>query len=267
MTEIKDKGTLERFFSANPGLFAYQLGDLDDFFWPHTRWFALLDQGAPAAIALLYDAPTLPVLLALADKKQDQLGDLLAQLAPVLPGRFYCHLTPGTEDALAPRFILEPHGLHRKMTLDDPARVAQTDTRAAARLSVEDTVETRAFFDESYPGNWFDERMLETGCYFGIRADGRLVCVAGVHVFSPRYRVAALGNIATHPAYRRRGFATMATAAVCAHLAPLCDCITLNVKADNAAALSCYSRLGFGVCASYEEHMARRALDNGREGE
>jgi len=93
------------------------------------------------------------------------------------------------------------------------------------------------------------------------------VCVAGVHVFSPRYRVAALGNIATHPAYRRRGFATMATAAVCTHLAPLCDCITLNVKADNAAALSCYSRLGFGVCASYEEHMARRVLDNGSQGE
>lgn len=37
--------------------------------------------------------------------------------------------------------------------------------------------------------------MLEAGCYYGLGREGRPVSVAGVHVYSPRYRVAVLGNI------------------------------------------------------------------------
>ncbi|MEZ4655288.1 MAG: N-acetyltransferase [Candidatus Eisenbacteria bacterium] len=86
-----------------------------------------------------------------------------------------------------------------------------------------------------------------------------LVCVAGVHVFSPTYRVAALGNIATHPSFRRRGYGARVTAELCRHLATRVETIGLNVHADNAAAIACYRKLGFKEIARFEEvTLARR---------
>ena len=54
--------------------------------------------------------------------------------------------------------------------------------------------------------------MLETGKYFGIRREGILVSVAGIHVYSPEYDVAALGNITTHPDFRGQGLGRKVTA-------------------------------------------------------
>jgi predicted GNAT family acetyltransferase len=102
--------------------------------------------------------------------------------------------------------------------------------------------------------------MVATGRYFGVREDGQLICIAGVHVYSPRYRVAALGNIVTHPAHRNRGHATRATARLCQALLDEVDHIGLNVKADNEAAIACYRKLGFEVVAPYGEfNIARNA--------
>ena len=86
----------------------------------------------------------------------------------------------------------------------------------------------------------------------------RLVAVAGVHVFSRRYRVAALGNIATHPSVRRQGLALAATEAACQALHPHVDALGLNCKADNLAAIGCYERLGFERRWPYSEGIATR---------
>jgi predicted GNAT family acetyltransferase len=98
---------------------------------------------------------------------------------------------------------------------------------------------------------------LDTGYYVGIRERGRLVCVAGVHVYSARQKVAALGNIATLPEARGRGHAQAATAVLCRRLLKTVTHVCLNVKADNQAAIACYRKLGFEVVASYEECRAR----------
>jgi predicted GNAT family acetyltransferase len=97
--------------------------------------------------------------------------------------------------------------------------------------------------------------MLETGCYFGVRRAGALVSVAGVHVFSGQYRVAALGNITTHPDFRGQGLATLTTARLCQELLRAgIECVGLNVKADNRSAIACYERLGFARVADYGEY-------------
>jgi predicted GNAT family acetyltransferase len=77
--------------------------------------------------------------------------------------------------------------------------------------------------------------------------------VAGVHVYSEPYRVAALGNVATHTAHRGQGLATTAVAALCRNLLGTVDHVGLNVAADNTAAIRCYQRLGFRIIATYEE--------------
>ena len=100
--------------------------------------------------------------------------------------------------------------------------------------------------------------MLATGRYVGVRDDGRLVCVAGVHVHSPTWGVAALGNVATLPELRGQGLARGACAALCLLLlADGIETIALNVRADNTAAVASYARLGF-------EPVAQRRGDSSR---
>ena len=104
-------------------------------------------------------------------------------------------------------------------------------------LGAADLADIEAFYRTAYPGTWFAARMLATGRYVGIREDGRLVCVAGVHVHSPTWGVAALGNVATLPERRGEGLARAACAALCRLLlADGIETIALNVRADNAPA-------------------------------
>ncbi len=74
-------------------------------------------------------------------------------------------------------------------------------------------------------------------------------------MYSARYRVAALGNVATDPALRGQGLAQQATAQLCRSLFATVSTIGLNVKADNVAAIACYRKLGFEVAAEYEESL------------
>ena len=83
-------------------------------------------------------------------------------------------------------------------------------------------------------------------------------------MYSTVYRVAAIGNVTTHPNYRNRGLAKAVTAALCQSLVGVVDHIGLNVKQENFAAVECYRQLGFKVCGLYHEVTA--SLKNGLEG-
>jgi ribosomal protein S18 acetylase RimI-like enzyme len=100
--------------------------------------------------------------------------------------------------------------------------------------------------------------MLDTGQYLGARIDGRLCAVAGVHVFSEAYGVAALGNITTRPEHRGKGLAGLVTGVLCRRLRQRVDWIGLNVDAENVAAIACYRKLGFARVADYGEFMVER---------
>ncbi len=119
-------------------------------------------------------------------------------------------------------------------------------------MSQVDEIET--LYRVSYPDNSFDPRMLETGCFYGIRHGMLLVSVAVVHVYSPRYRVAALGNVATHPSFRGQRLATTVCAKLCQSLLQTVDHIGLNVQADNVSAIRSYEQLGFASIAAYKEY-------------
>jgi hypothetical protein len=56
-------------------------------------------------------------------------------------------------------------------------------------------------YEQAYPGNWVNPRMLEAGQYFGMRKEEKLVSVAGVYLCPKEYKVASLRNVVTHPAY------------------------------------------------------------------
>src|SRR5438270_774010 len=133
------KGEVERFCRTNPYLHLYALGDLDDFFWPHTTWYALREGGEVRQLVLVYAGQALPTVLALADPPADSLRDLVRELARLLPRRFYAHLTAGVADALAADYRARPHGTFHKMALTSRDRPAGVAAAGAVRLSAADT--------------------------------------------------------------------------------------------------------------------------------
>ena len=141
------------------------------------------------------------------------------------------------------------------MALKDKSRLDEVDCSQVVPLTSDDLDEVLRLYEDAYPGNWFDPRMLETGQYFGERNEDRLVSAAGVHVYSQEYRVASLGNVVTHPDYRSSGLGKSTAARLCQSLAETVDHIGLNVKADNATAMSLYDKLGFEIVSPYYEYM------------
>lgn len=258
LRELHDRTLIESCLRRDAPMHLYEIGDLDDFFFPHTQWFALPDL---KALALLYSATDLPVLLIMMRESQAELARTLLRALVAqrrLPRRFYAHLVPGiAQTVFDDARRLELHGRHDRMVLCDWSAVNTVDTTRAVALGPNDREELLAFYARAYPGNWFDARMLETGTYFGVRDESsgarELAAVAGVHVVARAHRVASLGNIATGPSMRNQGLGRIVTAAVIKGLGPSIDPLGLNVESVNAAAIAVYNRLGFAYVASYDE--------------
>jgi ribosomal protein S18 acetylase RimI-like enzyme len=214
---------------------------------------------------LLYHGALPPTLLAFAGSAGvGGVAALLGEVAPVLPARLQAHLSPGLEAALAGVFRVVSGGSHLKMALTDRSRLAAVRADGVV-LGRGDLPELHELYAAAYPGNWFDPRMVDTGRYVGVRDGGRLVAVAGVHVYSPVFGVAAVGNVTTRPGWRGRGLASAVVARLGGLLAAETEHVTLNVKADNVAAVRLYERLGFSRVADYVEvDLVARASPTGR---
>jgi ribosomal protein S18 acetylase RimI-like enzyme len=260
IVELHDRDRIAALCRRRPGVHAYALGDLDDFFWPHTRWFGLVEDEDLSQIAFLYQEHDPPTLHAIPEEPVDSMALLLEGLRGRLPERFECHV----DERSLPTLLLDHVAArgpfrHVKMQLGAPAPVDALAREDVAVLTRDDLADVEALYATAYPGSWFHERRLETGRYVGLREDGRLVCVAGVHVHAPAHGVAALGDVATLSSARRRGLATATCASLCRLLrADGCTTIALNVREDNVAAIRAYERIGFAIVTRYLEVTLRR---------
>ena len=252
--EFRDKNRIYEYLKQDSNLHIYEIGDLDDFFFEHTSWWALIDKNKICSLALLYQSPELPTLLLLNTNVQLS-QELIQNLLPKLPHRFYSHLSPDLESAFPKNFVLDHHGLHLKMVLKRRDLLINVDAQGVVKLDDSNLDDILELYEISYPGNWFDRRMLDTGMYYGLYFDNDLVSIAGIHVYSPQYKVASLGNITTHPDHRGKGNASKVTTALCLSLLKKVNVIGLNVSAQNTAAISCYRKLGFEKYSTYNEYM------------
>lgn len=258
VTELRDKITIESFFRKNSCLFVYQIGDLDDFFFEKIRWFALTDNGKILQIAMIYYGGNLPVILAITDDSIDEMRMLIKEIIHELPEKLYSHLTPGIFSEFEKKYNCTIHGAEYKMCLQKNNLKIFPDLQRIRRLHTDDHNILKGFYDENYPDNWFDKRMLETEKYFGYFEENELAGVAGIHVYSEKFRVAALGNIVTAKEFRGQSICKKVTSALCKDLFETVDIIGLNVDKRNLPALSCYTSLGFKIAGEYEEYMLER---------
>jgi len=255
-----DKIKLLAHFKKDPVLFAYHMGDLDDFFFEMCKWTVLEDDnGNIEDVVLFYDHPKYPTVMAfgLTDRYQSLIADTLS----ILPDSFYCHYMPEDRNVIRTHynddFLGAFHKMqlvaYRKSHLDDTAEnVVRLDSTYTNRLEI--------LYELSYPEGYFDPRLLDTGKYLGYKMNDSIVAVAGVHVYSPEYKTAILGSIVTDVDFRGRGLSTQVTSLLVEELLAEGMNITLNVEAGNQPAIATYERIGFKVMNRYEEALFQRRV-------
>ncbi|MBT9558439.1 MAG: GNAT family N-acetyltransferase [Myxococcales bacterium] len=254
--EITPDSELRAFLRRDPVLAAYPLGDLAPQYAPFCRWFATRDEsGGLSGVALFYTGLRTPTVLTLGDP--DDVDALLGSpaLKAILPTRLYVHL-PSSHlaafqanfqvDALRPmiRMALHRDGFIPWRPSPSEGGALVPDPASVVRVGHGDTADLVALY-RFYPDNFFEPYQLESGFYYGYRAAGHLISVAGIHVVSVEDDIAAIGNVVTHPEHRGRGYSRMCTTRLLEDLFTHVSTVALNVTRENVGARRIYEQLGF----------------------
>lgn len=225
---------------------AYALADLEPAEAARSTWFL---QGE--AVVLVYRGLTPPVLFAHGD------SSAMARLVDRLPASDYVYtLRERTRARLGARLASVREVRMWRMVLESEAFVPPLEEETE-RLGPQDLHQMLDLFDEHEDRpDGFHPRQVEGGVFFGLRGSCGLACVAGTHILSQTYGIAAVGNVFTRPDARGRGLARAATGAVVKELLTRgFETIVLNVAQENEPAIRCYRRLGFREHCSYLEGL------------
>lgn len=247
---LTDKVQILAYLQTDRLYAAYAVGDLEPGMFEQSTWAGAQQNGALQALVLYFRGLALPALLLMG------IGDgVRAILQNVLrPARVFLNCREEHVPVAGQFYRWEEITPMWRMVLQPPQfRPAPGE---CVRLGVEHYDALTALYALG-GGDAFDRAQLMQGVFCGVREGGRLVAAAGTHLVSPTYGVAALGNVFTHPQYRRRGLAAAAASAVVAELLQrgIRD-IVLNVSQGNATAIHVYERLGFWRYCPYVEGSA-----------
>lgn len=259
LPEVTDADELKRFLVRDRVANAYLLGDLDPAYLPYCTWYGgRTPSGELGALVLVYEGLRLPAVLTVAPPCADSadqdaiksglgmLDEVFTQVRHALPREFWVHAWEHHRLLLDRHF--EPGALKPmiRMGLTRQAYRRQASDVAVRRLGHVDTARIMALYGY-FPDHFFEPYQLESGLYFGVDGDDgqSLAAIAGIHVHSRSHDIAAIGNLVTHPDYRRRGHATAVTTVLLDALFETVSLVTLNVEKTNVAAIKTFEKFGF----------------------
>ena len=214
---------------------AYAIGDLEPGLFELSTWHVSIQDGRKTALTLRFSGLKPPALFAMGSS--EGLVPLLREKS--LPQRVYLTGQPGHLPLFQEAFSLGAVGDMLRMVLE-PGGFRPHDGRVI-RLSRRHLPSLQRLYRRE---GVFAPYQLDSGVYYGVEVGGELVSVAGTHLISPTYRIAAVGNIFTHPSHRGQGYATACTSAVLEELLSRSLDIVLNAARSNEVALRLYRRLG-----------------------
>ena len=175
--EISDRDLLHQFFLSR-GADPYALANLDEPFWPRTKWWGSRTAGRlGAVVGTIEGVLSLPILYAMAPAHDSATASLLAAVAVDLPERMLGLLPIGVD---ADGLSVEDHGEQWQMALtavplDDPEAV---DLGPADLSRIPGFLAT-AYRDDEEDLRVFEPYMIERWPHAAIIVDGRFG--AGAH--------------------------------------------------------------------------------------
>ncbi|NNJ09005.1 GNAT family N-acetyltransferase [Chloroflexales bacterium ZM16-3] len=174
---------------------------------------------------------SLPALLEALSERVPALGD--SRLTTVIPEQRVLQM--------AGHVALESVAIELQMVVE-PETLRPRESATVRRLRGEDLPAMGELAAIGSLLAWGPES-LENGPAFGAFVDGRLAAMASTRFATPD--VIEIGNIVTHPDYRRRGLAAACTSALAQACFVLSPRVYLMVMADNQPAFDVYRSLGF----------------------
>jgi RimJ/RimL family protein N-acetyltransferase len=227
---------------------AYAIGDLEPELFDQSTWFGAETKGQLHAVTMHFRGVKMPVLFLMGETEGVRI---------IL------------EEALHPeRVNINCRAEHLPMTRDiylwdEPIAMLRMALKTEAlqpvisnciRLNPDHADLLRKLYEHG-GGDGFSAGQIEHGVFYGVFNNSQLLAVAGTHLVSRAYNVAAVGNVFTHPSHRGHGYGTAATNAVLAELigrGGIHD-IVLNVRQNNTSAVHIYKKLGFECCCNFFE--------------
>ncbi len=241
---------------------AYMIGELGAGHRDAGTWYAAGAASALEGVMLVYEGLSLPVVITYG--QSGAIEDIANTFHRDLPGRTMVHLPPHHIAALDRYYGTASLVPTLRMGLaGEEFRGAPRSRWEVEPMSHRDTGDImglQAHYDESF----FEPSQLGSGHYYGIRVDGKLVSVAGVHVYSREHSIACLGNIVTHPGWRGQGLSTACTSHLIAQLLREgVRTLALNVRRRNVKAVRIYERLGFRYHDTFLEGLVSYVHESG----
>lgn len=245
---VVDPSELNELFGRDRHLHIYALADLDEPYWSASTWWRKGDAafglvGLPGGEQIIYAVSSADPAgtLALAAELLDEVPPTLVTGVTGIAGVFEA----------AGRSLVWQRGYNR-FHLTDPDQVPARTAEVVA-LGPQDSDELLALYAVQPGASFFLPSMLHDETFVGIRDEGRLVAVAGTHVFSRARDVAAIGAVFTHPDHRGGGLGAQVTAGVIDRIGDRVSTIGLNCTVANVAARRIYARMGFTEALGYDE--------------
>jgi hypothetical protein len=108
-------------------LFAYHIGDLDDFYFSDCIWFGLEEYEQLKEVILLYTGLKVPTLLIFGST--EKIPYLIEGIIDKLPDRFYCHYQGDFHEIFESDYQMTFLGTHLKMKFQEElVKLSITDT-------------------------------------------------------------------------------------------------------------------------------------------
>lgn len=253
VVEITDPELVRRYFEADPEVHLYGLADLDEPIWSTSRWWGLeTDNELLAVVAdIRLEGISTPIFYAQGRADDVDLVTLAGLVSDEIPDSCMAVLALGVVESLD-HFRVEPEGVFQRMVLrDHHACEAQAQAKRAGVGDLERL--WNLIVREKSEITFLSPTMLEEVDYRVATFEGEVVAMAGVHIYSERASVAAIGNVLTAADHRREGLASKLISDLCAELIRSVGLIGLNHRVGNMAAERCYEKLGFAAVHTYWE--------------
>jgi len=207
----------------------------------HTDMFAAFEDNALKGYLLIYHGTE---VLSVVLECEEDAADKLIEHAP--RDKFILHTSPSILPAARRRYPEAEHYVESWMVVER-GHAKFFHSRLVRRLEVSDARELASLLSEreDRPTGALQqyESMIGHMPLCGVFVDGSLVSYAASFIQMPELWM--IGGVYTHPGWRNRGYATLATSAITEEALKSAEKAVLFVRADNHPAVRAYEKIGY----------------------
>jgi len=208
----------------------------------HTSMYATFESGSLKGYILIYTALEFPSVVL---ECESNIAENLIGYAPKTT--FIMHAPPNLLPIIKREFPDAKHYVEDWMLVKQ-GEVRFFTSQLVRRLFTEDDASKLALLlslQKNRPRGKVEKYidLISKQPVYGVFADGELVSYAGSFIQLPQ--VWMIGGVYTHPKYRNRGYATLATSAVTHEALRNAETAALFVRSNNYSAVKVYEKIGY----------------------